>query len=125
MDTYLNDQTQTKKNPAGFLSGIFVGGVAGALTMLFIAPQSGKETRKQIQQKALDLRNQATTTLENTLSQVRARADQLKADVEDKAKSLKQQSQDVLVDQLDRVSEAAKNGKKLIQGKAQKMNEHA
>jgi len=84
--------------------------------MLFFAPQSGKETRQQIQQKALDLRDQATTTMENTLSQVRERADQLKTDVEGKAKSLKQQGQDVLVDQLDRVSEAAKNSKKLIQG---------
>lgn len=116
MNTYTNEQAPTTKGAANFLTGLLFGSLAGAVTMLFFAPQSGKETRQQIQQKALDLRDQATTTMENTLSQVRVRADQLKTDLEDKAKSLKQQGQDVLVDQLERVSEVAKNSKKLIQG---------
>jgi len=116
MNTYPNEQSSHTKNPAGFLAGVFIGGVAGALTMLFLAPQSGKETREQIQQKTMNLRNQATTTVENTLTQVRTKADQLKADVEEKAKTLKKQGQDVLVDQLDRFSEAVENSKKIIQG---------
>jgi gas vesicle protein len=71
MNTYPNEQLSHTKNPASFLAGVFIGGVAGALTMLFLAPQSGKETRQQIQQKAMDLRNQATTTVDTTLTQIR------------------------------------------------------
>lgn len=117
MNTYTNDQLSHANNSAGsFLTGVLLGGLAGAVTMLFLAPQSGKETRQQIQQKARDLQNQATATVETTLTQIRTKADQLKTDVEEKAKNLKYHGQDVLVNQLDRVSEAVENSKKLIQG---------
>ena len=116
MNTYTNEQLSNSKSSAGFLAGVFFGSLAGALTMLFLAPQSGKETRQQIQQKAMDLRDQATMTVETTLTQIRTKADQLKADVEEKAKNLKYQGQDVLTHQLDRVSEAVETSKKLIQG---------
>jgi len=116
MNNSTNEQVSNTKSPASFLAGVLFGGLAGAVTMLFFAPQSGKETRQQIQQKAIDLRAQATNTVEHTLSEIRTKADQLKVDVGEKAQSLKQQGQEVLVDQLDRVSEAAISGKKLIQG---------
>ncbi len=117
MNTYTNEQMSHSKNSASsFLAGVFFGGLAGAITALFLAPQSGKETREQLQQKAIDLRDQATTTVETKLTQIRTKADQLKADVEEKAKDLKNQGQEALVQQLDRVSEAALNSKKVIQG---------
>jgi gas vesicle protein len=117
MNTYTNEQLSHTNSSAGsFLTGVFLGSLAGAVTMLFLAPQSGKETRQQIQQKAMDLQHQATATVETKLTQIRTKADQLKADVEEKAKSLKHQGQDVLVNQLDRVSEAVESSKKLIQG---------
>jgi gas vesicle protein len=100
-----------------FLAGIVIGGLTGAAAAILLAPQSGKETREQIRQKATELRDQTTASVEDAVSQVRSKADQIKDDVSEKAKDLKQQGEDVLVEQLDRVSAAAETGKKAIQGK--------
>jgi gas vesicle protein len=101
MDKYTHEQGFTSaKQPANFLTGVLLGGVAGAVTALLFAPQSGQETRQQIQQKAAELRDQTTSTVENTFTQVQSKASQLKADLGEKATNLKQQGQDVLVEQL-------------------------
>jgi gas vesicle protein len=101
---------------ANFLARIVVGGLTGAAAAILLAPQSGKETRELIRQKAEDLRDQTTASVEDAVSQVRSKAGQIKDDVSDKAKDLKQQGEDVLVEQLDRVTAAAETGKKAIQG---------
>ena len=44
---------------AGLLAGLLIGGLAGAMAMLFLAPQSGKETRAKMQQLSYELREQA------------------------------------------------------------------
>lgn len=41
------------------VAGLVIGGLAGAGAALLFAPQSGKETRDQIQQKTVELRDQA------------------------------------------------------------------
>lgn len=110
MDRYTHDQEAGIKQPANFLTGMLLGGMAGAVTVLLFAPQSGQETRRLIQQKAVELRDQTTSTVENTFARINSKTSQLKADLGEKAVQLKQQGQDVLVEQL---SAAAKK----IQGK--------
>ena len=110
MDKYTHEQESSTKHPATFLTGVLVGGVAGAVTALLFAPQSGQETRQQIQQKAAELRDQTTSTVENKVAQVQSKASQLKADIGEKAMYLKQHGQDVLVEQLSAAT-------KKIQGK--------
>jgi gas vesicle protein len=122
MNTYTNEQVAHTKNSAGFLAGVFWGGVIGAVTALFLAPQSGKDTRQQIQQKALNLRTQATNTVESTLDQLNTKASQLKLDMEQKTKDLSQQGKEVLITQLDRVAEAVESSKKLLQGNGKTSN---
>jgi len=116
MDKYTYEQETNKKNPAGFLTGLVLGGVAGAVTALLFAPQSGEETRQQLQQRARDLSDQATATVDDVVAQARTKTDEVKANVSDKARELKKQGQEALVEQLDRVSSAAESGKKAIQG---------
>ena len=101
---------------ANFFAGIVVGGLTGAAAAILLAPQSGKETREQIRQKTTELRDQTTASVEDAVSQVRSKADQIKYEVGEKAKDLKQQGEDVLVEQLDRVTAAAETGRKAIQG---------
>jgi gas vesicle protein len=43
-----------------FLVGFVVGGLAGAVTALLLAPQSGEETRTVIKEKAIELKDVAT-----------------------------------------------------------------
>lgn len=95
-------------NTLGVLGGMLIGALAGAVTMLLLAPQSGKDTRKQIQEKGLELRNRTTEMLEDTIAQVRSNANKI-------AVGLKDRSQELAVEQLENVSEAAQAGEKAIQ----------
>ena len=95
-------------NILGVLVGALIGALAGAVTMLLLAPQSGKDTRIQIQKKGLELRDRTTEMVEDTLAQVRTNANKLTIGVKDYGKEL-------AVEQLENVSEAAQAGKKAIQ----------
>jgi gas vesicle protein len=103
-------------NILGVLLGVLIGGLAGALTMLLLAPQSGKDTRIQIQKKGIELRDRTTEMVEDTMAQVRSSTDKFTTEGREKIKDLQHQGQDLAVEQLDRVSAAAQSGKKAIQG---------
>lgn len=101
-------------NVFGVLVGMLIGGLAGAVTMLLLAPRSGKETRKQIQEKGIELRDRTTELMEDTVAQVRTKAEKITVGGREKFKQLKQHGQELMVEQLDHVSEAAQAGKKAI-----------
>jgi gas vesicle protein len=104
-----------KSNVFSVLVGMLVGGLAGAVTMLLLAPQSGENTRLQIQEKGIELRDRTTQMVGNTLAQVRLNANKLTVSGREKFKEIKHQGQELAVEQLDRVSDAAQAGKKAIQ----------
>ena len=102
-------------NPLRLLLGLLIGGLAGVVTMLLFAPQSGKETRDQIEEKTIELRDQTSKNVKKALAQVRSGTVQIKSEVQEKASELKQQGQDKLVEQLDRVSAALDTGKTAVE----------
>src|SRR5262245_52727165 len=71
-------------NVATFLSGVLVGGLAGALVMLFMAPASGKETRHQLREKSQELRDRVMDSAE----EARARVGEVASQARDKAQEL-------------------------------------
>lgn len=95
-------------NILGVLVGALIGALAGAVAMLLLAPQSGKDTRKQIQEKSIELRDRTTEIVEDAVAQVRTKANKL-------TEGLKDRGQEIAIKQLDHVSEAAQAGKKAIQ----------
>jgi gas vesicle protein len=97
------------------LLGTLIGGLAGAVAMLLLAPQSGEDTRMQIQKKGLELRDLTAKMVEDTVVQVRAKASKVTVEGREKIKGLKEQGQELVVEQLDHVAEAAQAGKKAIQ----------
>ncbi|MGZ9226103.1 MAG: YtxH domain-containing protein [Anaerolineales bacterium] len=103
-------------NVWGVLVGTLIGGLAGAVTMLLLAPQSGKDTRMQLREKGIELRERTTEMVEDTMAQVRSNANKIADGGREKIKGLKQHGQELAVEQLDHVSEAAQAGKKVIQG---------
>jgi gas vesicle protein len=102
-------------NILGVLTGLVIGGLAGAAAMLLLAPQSGEETRTQIRKKGLELRDRTTGMIEDTMTQVRSNVDRITIDGREKLKELKQQGQELAAEQLGRVSKAAQAGKKAIE----------
>ena len=110
-----NQEYESHANPLNVLVGMLIGGLAGAVTMLLLAPQSGKDTRKQIQEKGLELRDRTNEIVEDTLAQVRLNVNKIVLDGREKIKELIQQDQELAVEQLDHVSEAAQAGKKVLQ----------
>jgi len=102
-------------NALTFFTGLVVGGLVGAVTMLLMAPQPGEKTRAELQSGAVELRDRTATTMKDTMTQVKSKANQVKSDVQIKVQDLSHQGQDLLVKQLDHVSHAAEAGKKAIQ----------
>ena len=102
-------------NVLSVLTGMLIGGLAGAVTMLLLAPQSGEKTRTQIQEKGIELRNRTTGMMEDAMTQVRLDRNKITMGGRQKAKELLQHGQALAVEQLDRVSDAALAGKKAIQ----------
>ena len=96
------------------LTGLLVGSVVGAATMLLFAPRSGEETRAEIRDKAMELRDRTTETVKDTVSQAKSKASELKDNVWERAAELKQRGKQTAHEQLDRVSEAAETGKQRI-----------
>jgi gas vesicle protein len=97
------------------LAGLLVGGLVGAGTMLFFAPQAGQQTRSELQEGVSHLRDRTTETVKDKVTQVKSRANQIKSDVQLKAEELQHQGKDILAKQLDRVSHAAEAGKQAIE----------
>lgn len=95
-------------NALGVLVGMLIGVLAGAATMLLLVPQSGKDTRMQIQKKGLELRDRTTEMMEDAVARVRTNANKITT-------GLKNYGQELAVEQLDNVSKAARAGKKAIQ----------
>ena len=94
----------TANNTTGILAGLLVGSLAGAVTMLLLAPKSGKDTRMQIKEKGIELRDRTTEMVEDTVAQVRSNADKLAANGREKMKELKHQGQELAVEPLEHVS---------------------
>ena len=70
---YENQEYRYSTNSArNVLVGMVIGGLAGAVAMLLLAPQSGKDIRTHVQKKGIELRDRTTGMVEGTLAQVRS-----------------------------------------------------
>lgn len=102
--------------PGDFLAGLLLGSLAGAGAMMLLAPHSGKRTRANIQHKSMELRDQATETVEDAVDQVRTKAHDIKTSVRKEAKELEHRAQDMLDGPVERVSAAVADVKAAVQG---------
>ena len=95
-----------------FLIGFVVGGLAGAVTALLIAPQSGEETRAIIKEKSIELADRAGETVDDAYTQAekaaieaRTRFDELAKLTRDRGTELAQRGQVILEEQKTKISE--------------------
>lgn len=107
---------RTEHNAAKpLLTGLLVGSLVGAATALLFAPRAGDETRADLRDRAIELRDRTTDTVKDTVSQARSKASDLKDNVLDKATELKERGKRTVSQQLDRVSHTAESGKERVQ----------
>jgi len=92
-------------------AGLLLGGLAGAITTLLMAPQSGRQTRAQIKQVSVDLRDHAFDTIDHAVESVNFRFHEITDGIHAKAEEIEQSGREFLVKQLDHVSSAAQAGK--------------
>jgi len=113
-----NDELEHTEQPGhakSLFTGLVIGGLVGAGTVLLFAPQAGEKTRAELREGAEHLRDQTSETVKGAISQVKSRANLIKADVQIKAEDLQHQGKDLIARQLERLSEAAEAGKQAIQ----------
>ena len=91
-----------------FFAGFLVGGLIGAGAALLLAPQSGEETRAQIRDKSLELRDRAEVALDDA----RAKVEAVAADIKRRAEELQIQSKVVLEEGQRHLAEAVEETKK-------------
>jgi gas vesicle protein len=99
----------------GVLIALLAGVLTGAVTMLLLAPQSGKKTRKQIEEKSIELRDMAAEVAGDTAVQIRSKANKLMTSGLKNFKKLKLQGQELALEQLVHVSDTLKADKETTQ----------
>ena len=95
--------------------GLLIGSLVGAATMLLFAPRSGQETRAEIRDKAIELRDRTSETVKDTVSQAKTKASELRENVWDRAAEVKQRGKQTARQQLERATEALETGKERVQ----------
>ncbi|MEX1143586.1 MAG: YtxH domain-containing protein [Anaerolineales bacterium] len=109
------EKSRNSSNLLGILAGTLIGGLVGAVTMLLLAPQSGKDTRMQIKQKGIELRDETTEMVDKAVAQMQTNTTKIVTGGREKINEIKEQSRSFATEQLDRVSEAVHAGKKAIE----------
>lgn len=99
----------------GLLAGLLLGGLAGAGTMLLLAPRSGKKTRRELRRQARSWRKQTTKAVKGRVKEVRSKAHELKSSIHDQAEDLQQRGQDVVDQQKERWSPVVDAGVTAVQ----------
>ena len=113
-DEYDHADEYGNSNIKGLVTGLLVGALVGAAVMLFVAPQSGRDTRKKLQKKTLQLRDHTMDTVDDAVKQARHKVDQVSADVRKQAGELQDRGQHLYADQRERVTDMVNAGKKKI-----------
>ena len=79
-----------------FIAGFLMGAVAGGVAALLLAPQSGEDTRKLLQQKGIEIKERAVDLTEQARQQ---------------AAHLQEQSRVALEEQKSKLQQAVEEGK--------------
>ena len=102
-----------------FMSGLLLGGIAGAITALLLAPQSGEETRKVIIEKSMEIKDKALETVddarlraEKAADDARIAAQEYTQKLQDQAKNLQEQGRVILEEQKQKIGKVTKSSKK-------------
>jgi gas vesicle protein len=113
-------ENMSEKNDFGaFLVGFLVGGLTGAAVSLLFAPQSGEETRALLRDKAIELRDRASETVEEArlraeeaLTEAKQKTDEWSKLAKERADELRQKGEKALDESREKLADSIKPKKK-------------
>lgn len=116
----------------GLLTGTIVGGIAGAITALLLAPKSGKELRKDLAEKSQEIYDKAAdylavfeenmgSVVSTTVNEGKERAQKIITSAKTQAESILENADKVLQDAKTKAS----NVKEVIDDKIENLKEAA
>jgi gas vesicle protein len=107
-----------------FLIGFVVGALTGAAVSLLLAPQSGEETRALIKDKAIEIGEKTSDSLEEaylraqkTASDAQAKANELAKLLKEQADDLQKRGQAVIEEQRTRIGDVIEGARKSVSKK--------
>jgi gas vesicle protein len=116
MNDMKRERENGTENALSILAALLVGILVGSGTMLMLAPQSGKRTRAKIQQKSIELRDQATDAIEDVVELTGIKVRKIRSDLRKQAKELGQSGQALLDEQKLRISTLVESGQSAVAG---------
>ena len=119
-------------NFASFVFGFLVGAVAGGVTALLLAPQSGEETRTVIKDKAIEISDLATekvddayARLEDSLGKAQVQVEELTKVAKEKAAELQEKGKTLLDEGKGKAVELQEKGKTVLEEQKAKLGKKA
>lgn len=105
MRTLNEDIDMVRRGAAGIIAGslmvgMMIGGLIGAAIALLYAPTSGEETRARVRGTAIELRDRAAETVQDTVSKTKSRAQELTESALDQAAEMKQRAKTIANERL-------------------------
>ncbi len=114
-DDYEHEMQHVTSSGKSVVTGLLIGGLIGAATALLLAPRSGEETRAEIRNKAMEYRDHTRDVMNETVSQAKSKAGDLKDGVVEMAGDIKSRGKQTASQQLDHLAQAAESGKRKVQ----------
>lgn len=103
----MSDQTQSHllRGAGLFSAGLVLGGVIGSAAMLMLASQSGKKTRTQVKESSIELRDQVSRAVQDTVALARGKAHDISKAVREETEELERRGRDALKEQKEIASQ--------------------
>jgi gas vesicle protein len=108
-------------NTGSFVLGFWLGALTGAAAALLLAPEAGDETRRQLQMKSIELRNQVQTQAGQLAEQAKTQADVARTQAQQVAGQAKQQAQQAQVRGRVVLAEGVKKAQQAVESAQQKI----
>jgi gas vesicle protein len=80
----------SSKEVSSFFTGFFIGALVGGAAALLFAPQSGEETRTQIRERSIELREKAEATYGDVVTKIEESTEELRGKAEELSTKLDQ-----------------------------------
>jgi gas vesicle protein len=103
-----------KNNGAAFFAGLVIGGLVGGSAALLLAPQPGQETRAQIKNKSLELKDVTVKSLQDAGHRAREQATIWQEKGQEALEKSKHSAVEAIGHGKERVIEGLRHGKETV-----------